>query len=233
MRNAIPKSSDQRKRELALIHLAKKQLALDDETYLSLIRRFSAGRTESSAKLDDVERTDLIEHFRRSGVGKSRTVAGRGNDGREQAYKLRALWRSLYELGVANSPDDNALAAFVCRHTGREAMRWNNAADLRIAIESLKAWCKRVGYQPIRATKGPCQDRFEPCLINTQWARLIAFGVFKGEDAKLGTWLIEQGWRVIDPELLQIEDAQEAVHRLGKSLRRYARGRPEIEADDA
>ncbi|MEA2755124.1 MAG: hypothetical protein QOJ54_1413, partial [Aliidongia sp.] len=224
MRNAIPKVPNQRNRALALIHLAKKQLTLDDETYRALISRFSSGRTESSAKLEDGERTGLIEHFRRSGFGKTDTAAGRGNDGREQAYKLRALWRSLYELGVANSPDDNALAAFVCRHTGRQAMRWNNAADLRIAIECLKGWCKRVGYQSTRATNGPCADRFEPCLINAQWGRLISLGVFKGEDPHLGTWLVE-GWGVIDPDLLQIEDAQEAVKRLGKSLRRYARGR--------
>ena len=224
-----------RTHELALIHMAKKELAMPEDAYRGLISRCSGGRTDSSAELQAAERYQVIEHLRRSGF-KPRSAARpspRGEDARQQARKLRALWLSLYELGVARSPDDHALAGFVMRHTGIEVLRWNRAEDLGLAIECLKGWCRRVGYKP-EASKmdGACKDRFEPALIRAQWQRLTSLGACRnGMHARLDTWLNAQGWAVTDPGWLAVADAQEAVKRLGKWLRRVARGRPEPEAD--
>jgi len=224
-----------RTRELALIHMAKKELAMPEDAYRGLISRFSGGRTDSSAQLQESERREVIEHLRRSGFQPKAGAkpSARDEDARQQARKLRALWLSLYELGVARSPDDHALAGFVARQTGIEALRWNRPEDLRSAIECLKGWSRRVGYKP-EASKmdGPCKDRFEPALILAQWERLTSLGAFKhGIHARLDTWLNGQGWAVSDPGWLAIADAQEAVKRLGKWLRRVARGQPDPEAD--
>ena len=218
-------TSDIRNTELALIHLARRDLGLADDAYRALVGRISGGRTESSGDLDQAERRALIEHFRRSGFGKAagRSPA-RGQDARAQAGKLRALWYSLHALGVVRSTDDLALASFVCRHTGIQVMRWNRVEDLGRATECLKGWCARVGYEPKPSTmEGECKGRFEPALILAQWDRLVRLDAFRhGELARLDTWLHGQGFHVAHPGFLPLDDAKEVIRRLGKWLRRLA-----------
>ena len=221
-------ADDLRNRELALIHLGRKDLGLDDGAYRGLIARISRGRTDSSAKLTDTERRDVIEHMRRSGFQAKpkapATKPARGDDTRLQAAKLRALWRSLYDLAVARVADDDALAAFVSRHTNRQALRWNSADDLGVAIDCLQGWCRRIGYAPLPSQmEGPCFSRFEPSLIRAQWARLVKLGAFKhGNLARLDTWLRHQGYPAADPGFLTVADAQQAIRKLGDWLRRLA-----------
>ena len=222
--------NDLRNRELALIHMGRKELRLDDDAYRGLIGRISGGRTDSSAKLTDAERRDVIEHMRSSGFKakpKDPAAAARpalGDDPRLQAAKLRALWRSLYDLGVARVANDDALAAFVSRHTNRQALRWNSADDLGVAIDCLQGWCRRIGYAPLPSQmEGPCFSRFEPSLIRAQWTRLVKLGAFRhGSLARLDTWLSHQGYRVSDPGFLTVADAQQAIRKLGDWLRRLA-----------
>lgn len=54
-----------RKSDLARIHMAKKDLGLDDDTYRDIL--FTVARVRSSAELDFTGRKRLIEHFRKCG----------------------------------------------------------------------------------------------------------------------------------------------------------------------
>ena len=56
---------DQRRRDLAAIHAAKRDLALDDDTYRDLL--WTIGRVRSSADLDQAGRSKLLDHFRACG----------------------------------------------------------------------------------------------------------------------------------------------------------------------
>lgn len=56
-----------RNRELARIHIAKSQLAMDDDVYRATVRAVSNQRTDSARDLDYAEREKLLEHFRRLG----------------------------------------------------------------------------------------------------------------------------------------------------------------------
>ncbi|HEV2675528.1 MAG TPA: regulatory protein GemA [Aliidongia sp.] len=223
-----------RQAELAKIHVAKKELALADDSYRAIIGRFSAGRTDSSAKLSPRERHAVLDHFETLGFKPSARApaADRRVDTRPQAQKLKNLWQALWEMGAVYEPSDQALAAFVCRHTSIAALRWNSAADLKVAIDCLKGWCRRVGYsaQPFhgrRPTLG--EGRYEPVLIEAQWARLVKLDAVKaGEQASLATWMGNEGFRVRAPEDLDRDDGPEIVSRLGKWLRRVSRGKPEI-----
>ena len=135
-----------RNAELGLIHAAKKQLALSDDSYRGLIGRFSRGRSESSADLTAAERREVIEYFRSIGfakVGKPKSAADRRADYRPQASKIKALWHSLYQLGHVRNESQEACDAFVRRHTGIETMRWNHPEHLELAIECLKRWAAR------------------------------------------------------------------------------------------
>ncbi|TWB58707.1 regulatory protein GemA [Nitrospirillum viridazoti] len=163
----------------------------------------------------------------------------RGVDYRPQAGKLRALWHALWNLGIVQDRHDKALAAFVCRHTQMKALRWNTEEDLQRATECLKAWCKRVGYEPKPCQSAPppfppspCAGLYEPGLIKAQWARLQRSGAMTtGIHANLETWMRNQGWWVSAPYFLEPWQAVTAVATLGTWLRRVARDHPMEGAD--
>ncbi|MFE0757206.1 phage protein GemA/Gp16 family protein [Inquilinus sp. NPDC058860] len=73
---------------IAKVHVAKKQLGLDDETYRAVLRRVT-GR-DSAADLNEVQLGNVIREFVRLGwTGGADLRTGRTSTGR----LIRALWR--------------------------------------------------------------------------------------------------------------------------------------------
>lgn len=68
---------DTRRRELAQIHIAKKQLGLDEETYRAMLR--TIGRVESSANLGDHGRKAVLEHLKSRGFVAKKPMQKRTN----------------------------------------------------------------------------------------------------------------------------------------------------------
>jgi phage gp16-like protein len=54
---------DFKTRQLAKIHIAKKDLGLDEDTYRAIIKEQSKGRTASSTDLTMLERARVIRHM--------------------------------------------------------------------------------------------------------------------------------------------------------------------------
>lgn len=61
-------SPEQRRRDLAMIHLAKKELDLDDDMYRDILQQCCG--TESAAELDAPNRRKLLAFFRGRGWGR-------------------------------------------------------------------------------------------------------------------------------------------------------------------
>lgn len=86
-----------RNRELTLIHIARAQLGIDEETYRAQVARVSGGRTNSSGELTAFERDSLLAEYRRAGwVPTEPKRAGRGPgkpalDRRAMLTKVQAL----------------------------------------------------------------------------------------------------------------------------------------------
>lgn len=59
------KAADSRRRDLAFIHSAKKALALDEDTYRTML--FTLTRKRSAGELDDAERARVKDHLRARG----------------------------------------------------------------------------------------------------------------------------------------------------------------------
>ena len=57
--------TDQRRRDLATIHMAKKQLGMDDAAYRDIL--WSVARVRSSSELDQAGRSKLLDHFKACG----------------------------------------------------------------------------------------------------------------------------------------------------------------------
>lgn len=68
-------AAERRRAELAKIHVAKKQLCLDDETYRLLLQEQFG--VESAGELDDRQRRDCILYMQRCGFTGTRGVATR------------------------------------------------------------------------------------------------------------------------------------------------------------
>lgn len=120
--------------DLALIHIAKKELGLDDDTYRSVL--WERYHKESSAELTDLQAADLIDLFRQKGW----RPASFGQRG-----LIQVLWHRLEAAGAVEHPGEEALAAFVEHATGKDDLRRLTVREASRVIEMLKKWSERVG----------------------------------------------------------------------------------------
>ncbi len=141
-----------RQAELAKIHLAKKQLGLDDDTYRAVIERITKGRTDSSGEMTEAERRALLDEFARKGY-QSAPPRERQDDwitispNHPGAAHLRKLLACAYELeriGAVKSGSTKVwLRKFVKKITGVDSLQWLDATDANKVIEALKGWRKK------------------------------------------------------------------------------------------
>lgn len=130
--------ADQRKRELAMIHVAKKDLGMDDETYRQML--WTIARVKSAADLDSAGRKQVIDHLKGCGfrVKRKRSVRPGGSRAPLLA-KIRAL------LGK-NRGDEYALGILANMH-GKEAapdrLEWASPEQLRKVVAALNYDAKR------------------------------------------------------------------------------------------
>lgn len=231
---------DSRRRDLAQIHIAKKDLALDDETYRSVLIRVAG--VDSSADLDARGRAKVLDEFKR--LGWTYRKPGRKRAGaRRQAHtpianKARALWVSLYQLGEIDDAREEALAAFAARQTGVDDPAWITPQQGYKLVEALKARCARAGYAPTdeavrRVLPAELKDApdarargYNALLIAAQWDKLIELGAMKsGVHARIDTWLFGRGFKAGYPGFLDPADQRRAIELLGGWIRKVKAAR--------
>jgi len=122
-----------RRSELAKIHLAKKRLALDQETYRATIARVCGGKT-SAGDLDEDERGKLLDEFKRSGFieGGSYTTSIADFDDREpQARLICCLWADLKTVRSASRFIGAGVSRFhqTCNEGGFDSMAYGAAGE--------------------------------------------------------------------------------------------------------
>lgn len=142
--------ADRRKADLAAIHIAKKELCLDDDNYRFILHNICG--VQSSAQLDFMGRQKLLMHFRslgwnpgKPGDEKKPPRARKKVEG--QASKVWALWFQLHELGEVKNKSAAALNAFVKRMTQVERVEWLTAEQANVVIEALKKWQRRAEHE--------------------------------------------------------------------------------------
>lgn len=162
---------------VAAIHVAKKQLGLDDEVFRDVCERVTG--TRSIRDMSEPLRIRLIEHFRQQGFKPASKGTRKPLEGKF-APKLQALWIACWNLGITRSKSDQALVAFVKRQSGVDHTRFLiYADDADKVIEGLKAWMKR------EANVNWSKDKFLPDWANephgqivlAQWAILRKHGL--------------------------------------------------------
>lgn len=156
---------------LAVLHIAKKNLGLDDETYRAKLANITG---KSSAKdMTEAERQKVLVVFRNEGF-EAPSKAPRKNLTGRYAKKLQALWIAGYNLGVVRDRRDAALLAFVKRQTGVDHTRFLHFPDDgRAAVEAVKGWLKReAGVMFGNTNDHDWLERDGAKIAWAQWKRL-------------------------------------------------------------
>jgi phage gp16-like protein len=133
-----------RKADLAAIHIAKKSLGWDDETYRDIL--WTVCRVKSSADLDFTGRKRFLDHLRQCGFvnpARPRKAAVAGQLTPVQR-KMFSLWQQLADAGKVTERRMSALAAYAKRQTGVDRLEWLNGRQEDLVIESLKRWLARA-----------------------------------------------------------------------------------------
>ncbi|TIX59156.1 MAG: regulatory protein GemA [Mesorhizobium sp.] len=122
---------------IAAIHVANKQLGLDEDTARDLYHRVTGKR--SLRQMNDRELQLIVTEQRRQGFKPAeKRLQG------PFAKKLQALWIAAWNLGIVRERHDAALLSFVKRQTGIEHTRFLlDGDDAAKAVDALKAWMTR------------------------------------------------------------------------------------------
>ncbi|WP_275065390.1 gp16 family protein [Bartonella sp. ML69XJBT] len=162
---------------LAAIHMGRRALGLDDETYRALLYRLTG--KQSAKDLNFLEKCLVVAEMKACGFEPNvKRLEGK------YAKKLQALWIAGWNLGIIRDRSDKALLAFVKRQTGIDHIRFlRDSDDACRAIEALKGWLQREGGVDWKGKK--IQDSWQKMpgylILCAQWKRLNPDVVFDVE----------------------------------------------------
>ncbi len=133
-----------RKQMIAKIHLAKKQLALADESYRAILERITGLDSAGKMRVDQLDA--VLREFARLGW---RPKPAAKRSAQPQIRMIHAVWADICKL--QGRGDAEALRAFVRRQTKMEAhpegvdsAEFLTAAMANRVLEGLKAWRARL-----------------------------------------------------------------------------------------
>lgn len=154
---------DARRAELAKIHIAKKDLALDDEVYRQVIADIGGATSGSSADLNPLGRARVLNHFISKGwkprlkkaagdkTSKRSTQSGDVLASDNIVRLIRSIWIQMADAGVITSREESSLRTWVRsttrryhpQHAGYSAPEFLPGWVAQKVVEHLKSWARR------------------------------------------------------------------------------------------
>lgn len=128
---------------IKLIHIAKSQLNLDDDTYRHLLLNVTKKTSTKDMTVWELEK--VVTSLKTKGFKvTSSKKAGKITATEPVHKKIRSLWLELADAGVVKNRSEKAINSYVKRITGVEVMDWLNTVQAMRVIESLKCWLARI-----------------------------------------------------------------------------------------
>nr|VFK15039.1 MAG: Mu-like prophage protein gp16 [Candidatus Kentron sp. LPFa] len=182
---------DKRARLIRLLHVGKRELGMADDAYRDILASLCGQRSARDLSVAQLER--VLAHLKECGfkITKKKTKRTSRALARDpESRKARALWLFLHELGVVRDPSERALAAYVKRMTGIDALQWLNGQEEWKVIESLKKWAMRrlpeqVAERVRHMAAQPLSDADRKKLAGIQG---LLFGGISAFDPLWGIW---------------------------------------------
>lgn len=130
------------KRLKQLIQVGKNQLDMDDDSYRAML--VSVTKKNSTTVMAAWELENVKLRLVKLGFRVKHKSGNRPQAMDRQSKKIRALWLQLAAVGLVRDPSEQALAAYVKRQTGVDAMQWLSDDQPMKVIEALKKWLGRA-----------------------------------------------------------------------------------------
>lgn len=135
---SVSDSANQRRKELAQIHIAVTALAWSEADYRAILQA-KTGRS-SAGDLDSTGRKRFLDHLRQCGW----KPQGRGPRLTKQQWLVQRLWQDLGKAGALEDKTVNALNRFIKAQGGPDELRFLGTSHASLVIEALKSWLKRT-----------------------------------------------------------------------------------------
>ncbi len=134
-----------RRNLLARVHIAKKDLGLDDDVYRDFLEQHT-GQT-SAGGLSEIELKKLVKAF--EGVGWTSQKKGSYRAKSKKAYVrlIHVYWKKLSDAEITRK---DGLDAFVKSQVKVDSVEWLDKNQGNEIIEALKGWAKRMGVSLAR-----------------------------------------------------------------------------------
>lgn len=144
-------SNANRLRLIKLIHVARRELRMDDDTYRLMLSGMPVlNGVTSTADLSVPNLVQVLEQLKAKGFKVHPKATSRKQPASDpRSRKIRSLWLSLRERGALRDPSEEALIKFVVGITGVAALQWLTAAQASQVIEQLKQWLQRVEKEAV------------------------------------------------------------------------------------
>jgi len=132
---------DQRRRLIAKVHVAQKELGLSEDNYRLILSQITGFDSCKDIPLDGL--VAVIDRMKALGfcekvAQKPQRILSR------QKSLIRWLWNELYAIKAISDPSDTALDAWLKRQTGVDRIQWLTDAQAVKCIEALKLWKRRL-----------------------------------------------------------------------------------------
>ncbi|EMB2530956.1 gp16 family protein [Klebsiella pneumoniae] len=133
---------------IKVIHIARRDLHLDDDTYRSLLGAVVPGKS-SCREMTIIELQNVIQALEAKGFKSKplRCSKRRMSAPSDVSLKIRAIWKTMFNEGFIRDGSDIALDRFVQRQTrirnggaGVSSLEWLRADAEDNLLESLKQW---------------------------------------------------------------------------------------------
>lgn len=220
---------DPRKRSLlAMVHIAPKQLDMDDDDYRAVLLRETGCMSAKDCTVQQLDK--LMAEFRRLGFSSTANRPGRKvqppRADHALARKARVMWISLAHLcAIETTPQaaiksDKALEAFAKRQLGCERLQWADQTQGDKLIEALKAIAIRHGWDQSQGklSKATYVHALKVGLCYAILAKLKRAG-FAGDQ-----WTMpEAAFRLVGMEPEGIHFSTQEYERLAAALGRHLR----------
>lgn len=137
--------------ELAKIHIAKKELGIDDDTYRDMLMQIA--KVSSAADLSATGRAkvlEVLEYLKSKGFKGKKTYTQRPHsaDNKAQILKIEALLADMklpWEYLIARQQGkDSKTLSMLERLTGKKRLEWCTKADLSKVIAALANHQKKL-----------------------------------------------------------------------------------------
>lgn len=135
---------ENRAAKLALIHLAKKECALDDTSYRALL--YGSAGVESASKIESETQFDSVMlSFKKLGFKSIAATTSKKSPyvSKRQLTYIKALWEA-----VARDKSEHALRAMVRRIGHVDDMRFLSKQSAQALILALRTMCRDIGINP-------------------------------------------------------------------------------------